>query len=66
MPRASELQTTYSPHPCASREVELDPLIAIYRRAIERYEEMQKAARPGRPDARKEEPNASGKPSLSQ
>ncbi len=43
-------------------EGELNALSAIYQRAIERFEENEKAAgTSGGEDARKEDPNASGK-----
>jgi hypothetical protein len=52
----------YSPHPNTTVEAELNALSAIYQRAIECYEENQKAAgTSGGEDARKEDPNASGK-----
>ncbi len=41
-------RTTCAPRPDVSRE--RDVLSAIYRRAIERYEEKQKGSRPAAPD----------------
>ena len=42
-------------------EVELSALAVVYRRAMERYEEVKAAERSGGEDARKEDEHVSGK-----
>jgi hypothetical protein len=59
-------QETYTLFPDTSPAAQLDVLLGIYRRAIELYEENQKAAEvSGGEDARKEDQNASGNVSIS-
>jgi hypothetical protein len=56
---------TYTLLPDTLPAAQLDVLLGIYRRAIERYEENQEAAEvSGGEDARKEDQNASGSSSI--
>jgi hypothetical protein len=62
----SSARITYTLRPSTTPQTELDALSRVYAFILQKHQEQQKAAPASRLDARKEDPNASGKPSLSQ
>jgi hypothetical protein len=54
---------TYVARPNATPETELSALVAVYKFVLDCHAKKE-AAPENRPDARKEKPNASGKPTI--